>query len=114
MEETSRSARCTHKGRDVALKRRYVATAPGEGEGGLIGVELGTPSDSRVEYLRVEDDTPHLPTLHAEATVRALAVLPASSANRSTAPVVIVGSPTGTAAVTVHLQPPGGTTCEDA
>ncbi|MEV5910515.1 AAA family ATPase [Streptomyces chartreusis] len=33
-------------------------------------------SDSRVEYLRVEDDTPYLPTLRAEATVRALAVLP--------------------------------------
>ncbi|MFF2101718.1 AAA family ATPase [Streptomyces sp. NPDC058202] len=33
-------------------------------------------SDSRVEYLPVDDDTPHLPTLQAEATVRALAVLP--------------------------------------
>lgn len=49
------------------------------------------------------------------APVTSLAVLPASSANRSTAPAVIVGSPTGTAAVTVHLQPPsGGTTYEDA
>ncbi|MFC1232260.1 WD40 repeat domain-containing protein [Streptomyces sp. Sce081] len=37
------------------------------------------------------------------APVTSLAVLPAGSANRSTAPAVIVGSPTGTAAVTVHL-----------
>ncbi|GAB2452062.1 hypothetical protein [Streptomyces incanus] len=36
-------------------------------------------SDSRVEYLPVDDDTPHLPTLHADATVRALAVLPATT-----------------------------------
>lgn len=48
------------------------------------------------------------------APVTSLAVLPASSANRTTAPAVIVGSPTGTAAVTVHLQPPCGTTREDA
>ncbi|MEV5957506.1 AAA family ATPase [Streptomyces sp. NPDC051987] len=49
------------------------------------------------------------------APITSLAVLPASSANRSTAPVVIVGSPTGTAAVTVHLQSPrGGTMLEDA
>ncbi|MET7889000.1 AAA family ATPase [Streptomyces avermitilis] len=49
------------------------------------------------------------------APITSLAVLPAGSANRSTAPAVIVGSPTGTAAVTVHLQSPsGGTTLEDA
>ncbi|MGC5040062.1 AAA family ATPase [Streptomyces sp. DT190] len=49
------------------------------------------------------------------APITSLAVLPTGSANRSTAPAVIVGSPTGTAAVTVHLQSPsGGTTLEDA
>ncbi|KUO07187.1 hypothetical protein AQJ58_36205 [Streptomyces sp. DSM 15324] len=49
------------------------------------------------------------------APITSLAVLPVGSVNRSTAPAVIVGSPTGTAAVTVHLQPPrGGTTLEDA
>lgn len=48
------------------------------------------------------------------APVTSFVVLPASSANRTTAPAVIVGSPTGTAAVTVHLQPPGGTMREDA
>ncbi|MEV7060899.1 AAA family ATPase [Streptomyces microflavus] len=48
------------------------------------------------------------------APITSLAVLPASSANHNTAPVVIVGSPTGTAAVTVHLQSPrGGTMLED-
>lgn len=49
------------------------------------------------------------------APITSLAVLPAGSANRSTAPAVIAGSPTGTAAVTMHLQSPsGGTTLEDA
>ncbi|MEU0860821.1 AAA family ATPase [Streptomyces griseofuscus] len=48
------------------------------------------------------------------APVTSLAVLPASSTNRTAAPAVIVGSPTGAAAVTVHLQPPGGTVREDA
>ncbi len=49
------------------------------------------------------------------APITSLAIIPASSANRRTAPAVIVGSPTGTAAVTVHLQSPrGGTTLEDA
>ncbi|MFD0008715.1 hypothetical protein ACFVJ4_40990 [Streptomyces sp. NPDC127178] len=48
------------------------------------------------------------------APVTSLAVLPAGSANRGTAPVVIAGTPTGTAAVTVHLQPPRGTTLKDA
>ncbi|MEU0617738.1 AAA family ATPase [Streptomyces albogriseolus] len=48
------------------------------------------------------------------APVTSLAVLPVGSANRSTVPVVIVGSPTGTAAVTVHLQSPRGGSVRDA
>lgn len=45
------------------------------------------------------------------APITSLAVLPASSANHNTAPVVIVGSPTGTAAVTVHLNPQKAAPC---